>query len=52
MSEFKHLLEPFQIGGVTIKNRMVMGSATVGTIDANGTPSAQAEEYYVKRAKG
>jgi 2-enoate reductase len=50
---YKSLFEPFTIGGLEIKNRLVM--APMGTIvgsTAGGTFTNDAVEYFLRRAKG
>lgn len=49
---YKNLLTPLKIGGVTIKNRMIMGAAFMAEIGPNGIITEQGINYYVERAKG
>lgn len=44
------LLEPFQLGSHTLKNRMVMAAMTRSRADANGIVGAMTAEYYAQRA--
>ena len=44
------LLEPFQLGSHTLKNRMVMAAMTRSRADANGIVGDMTAEYYAQRA--
>src|SRR5439155_3086456 len=46
------LLTPARIGGVTIKNRIVMPPMTTRTADDEGCVTADTIAYYVARAEG
>lgn len=53
--KFSHLLSPFQIGKLTIKNRMVvapMGDGYLGLNGPRGEFSEQGIEFMVERAQG
>lgn len=44
------LLEPFQLGSHTLKNRMVMAAMTRSRADVNSVVGAMTAEYYAQRA--
>ncbi|MDX2181881.1 MAG: alkene reductase [Bryobacteraceae bacterium] len=44
------LFEPYNLGGVELKNRLVMAPMTRGRAQADGTPSDLQVEYYRQRA--
>src|SRR5947199_9650089 len=46
------LLAPARIGGVEIKNRIVMPPMTTRLADEEGTVTEEAIAYYVARARG
>jgi 2,4-dienoyl-CoA reductase-like NADH-dependent reductase (Old Yellow Enzyme family) len=46
------LLTPARIGGVTIKNRIVMPPMTTRTADDDGCVTDATTAYYVARARG
>ncbi|RYU10145.1 NADPH-dependent 2,4-dienoyl-CoA reductase [Nocardioides iriomotensis] len=51
MSPYPHLLEPLTVGGVTLRNRVVMGSMHTGMEDrAKHLPELAA--YFAERARG
>ncbi len=51
MSPYPHLLEPLTVGGVTLRNRVVMGSMHTGMEDrARHLPELAA--YFAERARG
>jgi 2,4-dienoyl-CoA reductase-like NADH-dependent reductase (Old Yellow Enzyme family)/thioredoxin reductase len=52
MSRFKELLEPLQIGEVTLKNRMVMPPMTTNFASKDGYVTQQTMDYYEEHAKG
>jgi 2-enoate reductase len=53
MSQYQKLFEPCRIGGLTLKNRYVMGPmAPFGMADAQGAVNEKGVAYYVERAKG
>ncbi|MEA4894986.1 MAG: NAD(P)/FAD-dependent oxidoreductase [Oscillospiraceae bacterium] len=44
--------EPYRIGNMTVKNRMVMPPMNTNFSDENGCLTPQMESYYIRRAKG
>ena len=44
------LLEPFTLGPLTLKNRIVMAAMTRSRADADGVPTAIMADYYAQRA--
>jgi len=46
----KHLLTPFQLNGLTLKNRVVLAPMTRGRAGAERTANALMAEYYEQRA--
>jgi 2,4-dienoyl-CoA reductase (NADPH2) len=51
MSDYPHLLEPITLGGLTLRNRVVMGSMHTGLEDrAKHLPELAA--YFAERARG
>jgi 2,4-dienoyl-CoA reductase (NADPH2) len=49
---FEHLLSPFAIGSMQLKNRMVMSPMTTAYCNADQTPSDRLIDYFTERAKG
>lgn len=49
---FELLFSPMKIGGVEIKNRVVMAPMLMGFANVNGTPTKELLDYYEERAKG
>ena len=47
-----HLFEPFSIGSLTLKNRIIMGPLGTAMADENQRPSPVQAAYYATRAKG
>lgn len=45
-----HLLSPFQLGNLTLPNRMVMAPMTRNRADENGIPRPMSAVYYAQRA--
>ena len=50
--DYKKLFTPFSIGGVTVKNRIVMAPVMMGFCGFDGTPTEEMMNYYEERAKG
>lgn len=47
------MFSPIKVGGITIKNRLVMGPmGNVNMADETGKPSKKMIEYFTSRAKG
>ena len=46
----KHLLEPVEIGGIKLHNRIVLAPMTRTRAAADGTPTDLMAEYYAQRA--
>ncbi|RZL08319.1 MAG: alkene reductase [Rubrivivax sp.] len=44
------LFQPFQLGGITLANRMVMAPLTRNRAEAGNVPGAMTVEYYAQRA--
>ena len=44
--------EPYRIGNMTVKNRMVMPPMNTNFSDEHGCLTPQMESYYIRRAKG
>lgn len=49
---FEHLLSPFAIGSMQLKNRMVMSPMTTAYCNDDQTPSDRLIDYFAERAKG
>lgn len=45
-----HLFSPFQLGQLTLPNRMVMAPMTRNRADENGVPRPMTAQYYAQRA--
>ncbi len=53
MTQFKHLFQPFQIGPMTIKNRLLMSAMSINFgVDSDGCVTDQLIQYMVARARG
>lgn len=52
MSSTKILMKPIKIGGVVIKNRIIMSGMTTGYANMDGSPSSKLKNHFVSRAKG
>jgi 2,4-dienoyl-CoA reductase-like NADH-dependent reductase (Old Yellow Enzyme family)/thioredoxin reductase len=50
--EFDKLLEPGNIGTMTVRNRMVMPPMATGFHDTEGFPTERTRDHYVARADG
>lgn len=50
--EYKLLFTPMKIGGVEIKNRIVMAPMEMGFGQIDGKPTPMLTDYYEERAKG
>ncbi len=51
MTETAPLLEPVQLGSLSLRNRIVFGAHTTNLADA-GVPGPRMVEYYVERGRG
>lgn len=49
---FPHLFSPIRVGGITVKNRVVMSAMDTGYFDINGCATPKARAHYVERARG
>ena len=49
---YEKLLSPFNIGTLTLKNRVVMTAAEMSLNQPNGKPTERLMSYYEERAKG
>ena len=53
MTHFNHLFQPFRIGPMTIKNRLLMSAMSINFgVDADGYVTDQLIQYMVARARG
>jgi 2,4-dienoyl-CoA reductase-like NADH-dependent reductase (Old Yellow Enzyme family)/thioredoxin reductase len=52
MNRFTRLFSPFKIGGLHVKNRIVMAAMGTNFGTEDGTVSERSIRYYVERAKG
>ena len=52
MKRFDRLFSPFKIGGLHVKNRIVMAAMGTNFGTEDGTVSERSIRYYVERAKG
>jgi 2,4-dienoyl-CoA reductase-like NADH-dependent reductase (Old Yellow Enzyme family)/thioredoxin reductase len=50
--EFPHLMQPFQMKGLTLRNRIVMAPMLSRLCDPDGVVSRKLIDYYAERAKG
>lgn len=49
---YKHLLEPYNLKGITIRNRLVVPPMGTNLGNSDGTVSKRLIDYYTARAKG
>lgn len=49
---FRHLMEPIQIGTMTVKNRIVFPPMNTNLTSEEGCVTPELEEYYLRRARG
>lgn len=50
---YSHMFSPIKVGGITVKNRLVMGPmGNVNMADETGKPGLKMIEYFTSRAKG
>ncbi|HSB69737.1 MAG TPA: FAD-dependent oxidoreductase [Candidatus Methylomirabilis sp.] len=52
MSSFPHLFSPFRLGGITLKNRLVMAPMALNYSTEKGELQPRQIDYYVERARG
>lgn len=52
MSQLLSILEPIRINNKQIKNRMVLGAASIASPSPDGTPSDETLAFYEKRCQG
>lgn len=52
MSAFPTLLSPLKVGGLTLRNRTIMGSMHTGLEEAKDDPFGRMSAYFGERAKG
>lgn len=52
MANYKHLFQPVTIGGIRLKNRIIMAPMNTAYMNNDGTLSNQAYAYYLERARG
>ncbi|MGH2521723.1 MAG: N-methylproline demethylase, partial [Anaerolineales bacterium] len=51
MSQFEHLFQPFQLGPITLRNRIV-STAHAPALSENGVPGERERLYFAEKAKG
>jgi len=51
-SRFEKLLSPFDLGGMRLKNRMVMPAMSVGIVTDDGYVTERLLDYFAERARG
>jgi dimethylglycine catabolism A len=51
-SKYSCLLQPLQVGNVTLKNRIFISSHTYGFFDSQGLPTEKMYHYVLERARG
>ena len=49
---YKHLMSPYGLGKVELRNRLVMAPMLSRLCDANGVVSQKLIDYYAARARG
>lgn len=52
MRENKELFQPIKIGGIQVKNRIVMPAMDTNFANADGSMSTKLQEYLLERARG
>ncbi|EUA23470.1 flavin oxidoreductase / NADH oxidase family protein [Mycobacterium xenopi 4042] len=52
MNAFPHLLQPGRIGGMSVRNRLVMSPMETMYGTPDGLPSPRTRNYFAARAKG
>jgi 2,4-dienoyl-CoA reductase (NADPH2) len=52
VTSFPHLLRPGRIGGMTVRNRLVMSPMETMYGTPDGLPSARTRDYFAARARG
>lgn len=52
MTVLSSILEPIKINNVEIKNRMVLGAASIASPNPDGTPSDETVAFYENRCQG
>lgn len=52
MSEYQHLLKPGKIGGLSLRNRIIMAPMGSNYAEKDGHCSERIQAYYEERAKG
>jgi 2,4-dienoyl-CoA reductase-like NADH-dependent reductase (Old Yellow Enzyme family)/NADPH-dependent 2,4-dienoyl-CoA reductase/sulfur reductase-like enzyme len=52
MSDYQHLLKPGKIGGLTLRNRIIMAPMGSNLADEDGHCSERIQAFYEARAKG
>ena len=50
--KYPHVFGPFQIGGIPLKNRLVMSPMTMNYATPEGLATEKLASYYMERAKG
>ena len=52
MSKLSSILEPIKINNITVRNRMVLGPASIASPNPDGTPSDESVAFYKNRCEG
>ena len=52
MEELKDLFQPIVVGGLELRNRIVMAPVATGLSARDGSVSQREIDYYAERAKG
>jgi 2,4-dienoyl-CoA reductase-like NADH-dependent reductase (Old Yellow Enzyme family) len=52
MARYRRLLEPLQIGPVTVKNRLESGPSLIPLANIDGSVSTELIDYYKVKARG
>jgi 2,4-dienoyl-CoA reductase (NADPH2) len=52
VTSFAHLLRPGRIGGMTVRNRLVMSPMETMHGTPDGLPSARTRDYFAARTRG
>ena len=51
-TKYKNLFSPYKLGGIMLKNRIVMPAMDTSLCDATGNPTQELCDYYERRARG
>lgn len=50
--KYNYLFEPIQVGGLTLKNRMIVSAMVTQYTNEDGTPTEKYIQYHERKAKG